>query len=193
VIKARGQTTTGPLLVFGLTRTNVDRLMAGQPIKVDCAELGLHGIRVLDHGRRNESRDHRRIGEGRLLESDRGGGGAGSRRRERRLTPMDARDLLAAIIEKAFRDSPGFRAAVDQDGAKRRDVVLEMARTAHAERNPQDPPGYPGETAMDWLIPLGENQTKTALGWALLLLGEHLATCEGRGLVNRADQDKDKS
>lgn len=36
----------GHLLMLGLTPTNLERLQDGKPILVDCAELGLPGVRV---------------------------------------------------------------------------------------------------------------------------------------------------
>lgn len=42
MIKAAGADGDGnPLLLLGLSRANCDRLVAGQPIKIDMAKLGL--------------------------------------------------------------------------------------------------------------------------------------------------------
>jgi hypothetical protein len=44
LIKARIENPEkGDLLVFGLSRENIDRLTADQPIKVDLTEMGLKG------------------------------------------------------------------------------------------------------------------------------------------------------
>lgn len=47
MIKVVLQTSRGPMLLFGLTKTNVERLKAGDPIHIDCGELGVHGVTVV--------------------------------------------------------------------------------------------------------------------------------------------------
>jgi len=43
VIKATGLDDHGqPVLLLGLSGENMTRLMAAEPIKIQCAELGLH-------------------------------------------------------------------------------------------------------------------------------------------------------
>lgn len=43
MIKARAQTPDGPLLIFGLSKQNIKRLKAGQPILASLADFGLEG------------------------------------------------------------------------------------------------------------------------------------------------------
>ena len=43
MIKARVQTEKGPLLVFGLSRENINRLLAGDPILASMSDFGLPG------------------------------------------------------------------------------------------------------------------------------------------------------
>lgn len=43
MIKAIATTDDGPLVLFGLSHANLDRLKAGQPIRVDMTELGGQG------------------------------------------------------------------------------------------------------------------------------------------------------
>jgi hypothetical protein len=51
VIKARLVTEAGPIAVLGLSGENVTRLVAGEPIVVDLAELGMSGRVVVMYGR----------------------------------------------------------------------------------------------------------------------------------------------
>jgi hypothetical protein len=56
MIKARGQTVGGaPILIFGLSRMNTDRLHAGMPIRVDLRELGLEGLLFIIAGETEEA------------------------------------------------------------------------------------------------------------------------------------------
>lgn len=55
MIKAVGRTGLGsPLLILGLSGENMTRLMAGEPISFDLADLGLPPMRVIIVGGRTE-------------------------------------------------------------------------------------------------------------------------------------------
>lgn len=43
MLKLRVMTDNGPILVLGLSATNIERLQDGMPIKVNLAEMGLQG------------------------------------------------------------------------------------------------------------------------------------------------------
>jgi len=47
MIKALGMHNGKPLLVLGLSRLNTERLLAGQPIPIDTAEVGIPGFSIL--------------------------------------------------------------------------------------------------------------------------------------------------
>lgn len=47
MIKARLRDATGtPVILLGLSGENITRLLADEPIKVDCAELGIPGLKI---------------------------------------------------------------------------------------------------------------------------------------------------
>jgi hypothetical protein len=54
VIKAAGTSNGRPLLILGLSGENMTRLMAGEPIRLDTAPLGLPTMTVLILGGRTE-------------------------------------------------------------------------------------------------------------------------------------------
>lgn len=47
MIKARTAIDGKPTLIFGLTPGNITGLMAGRPIHVNCAELGMPGLHAI--------------------------------------------------------------------------------------------------------------------------------------------------
>lgn len=56
MIKARGATVGGePILIFGLSRMNTERLHAGLPIRVDLRELGMQGLVFIIAGETEEA------------------------------------------------------------------------------------------------------------------------------------------
>lgn len=56
MIKARGATVGGePILIFGLSRMNTERLHAGMPIRVDLREMGLVGLVFIIAGETEEA------------------------------------------------------------------------------------------------------------------------------------------
>lgn len=56
MIKARGATVGGePILIFGLSRMNTERLHAGMPIRVDLRELGMKGLVFIIAGETEEA------------------------------------------------------------------------------------------------------------------------------------------
>jgi len=46
VIKFSAETPSGPLFGFGLSRGNIDRLTAGQPIKINLRDLGGPAVNI---------------------------------------------------------------------------------------------------------------------------------------------------
>lgn len=59
MIKARG----GPVVLLGLSRQNITRLMADQPIRFDGAEVGLPGITFVIMGDETEEAMRRKLQE----------------------------------------------------------------------------------------------------------------------------------
>ena len=56
MIKIRGELQNGdPLIFFGLSHENLDRLRADKPIRVDLAELGLRGLVCIFAGETEEA------------------------------------------------------------------------------------------------------------------------------------------
>lgn len=55
MLKASAFRPEGPLLIFGLSHGNLDRLRAGRPIRIDLTELGLGGDIVIFAGETEES------------------------------------------------------------------------------------------------------------------------------------------
>ena len=55
MIKLAGETEKGPLFILGLSHANLDRMRAGQPVKVDLTELGYSGDVVIFTGETEES------------------------------------------------------------------------------------------------------------------------------------------
>lgn len=56
MIKAAGRTGDGkPLVILGLSGENMTRLMAGEPIRLDLADLGLRSTVVVIVGGRTEN------------------------------------------------------------------------------------------------------------------------------------------
>lgn len=55
MIKAVLRDRTGPVVLLGLSGENVTRLMAGEPILVNLAELGLPPLRIALTGGRTEA------------------------------------------------------------------------------------------------------------------------------------------
>lgn len=77
MIKAMGTMGGKPLLIFGLSRENVTRLMAQKPIAVNVAALGGPEMTVLLVGGRTEDDIHTELGKHfRIAEfrDERGGG-----------------------------------------------------------------------------------------------------------------------
>ena len=50
MIKALAKTDKGPLMIFGLSRENIERLQKGQPIKIDLSEMGMEGHAMIFAG-----------------------------------------------------------------------------------------------------------------------------------------------
>lgn len=47
MIKARGQLADRPLLLFGLSGENVTRIVAGEPVEFDLADMGMSKCRIV--------------------------------------------------------------------------------------------------------------------------------------------------
>lgn len=63
MIKAVGEMGGRPLLVLGLSGENMTRLMAREPILVECASLGLADLRIVLVGGRTEDDIARELAE----------------------------------------------------------------------------------------------------------------------------------
>lgn len=62
MIKAVGTHDGKPMLMIGLSGENVTRLMADEPIKFDCADLGLPELVVVIFGGRTEESMAQQLG-----------------------------------------------------------------------------------------------------------------------------------
>lgn len=55
MISARGEVDGAPLLLLGLSKLNIERLMAGKPIKLNGNAVGFNGEIIIMYGETEEA------------------------------------------------------------------------------------------------------------------------------------------
>ncbi len=51
MIKAKAEGPNGPVLLFGISEENVKRMMSGNPVAINLAEMGMHGQILIIYGK----------------------------------------------------------------------------------------------------------------------------------------------